>query len=454
MQNLLMPRLLVGVTIIVVIIMVVYSRNFHPKTWIPEIVIAPNIASGFYSSLIPAKCSGNISQTARNISSAVSCEVPSSGFRGWTNGVVTALRPKIERNCTKLFAGDEDEIKKIKAKSKKWKNELTDNELLKMTEKCSWVVDYFCDNMYTTTLERSFPIAYTFIVYDNPQQVLRLLKVLYRPTNVYLFHPDERSKLMVNLFQNLAACLTNVRVASRLIKVTWGKLSLLQAQLNCLQDLVHWRSEQPEQEKWKYVINLCGKEIPLKSTHTIVSYLAELNGTSSVIARHATDAYTRTRLRGKKVPHDYLFYKSMTYTALSYKFVHFLQTNSTAIELYHFFEGCAIPEEHYYATVYMIPGVPGGFNPSMKKSYFRVSMYTWLTGKQHKRCRGRNVHSICIVTVGDLRMVTEQHNDRALFHNKYFMQDDHTIMDCMEERLIETNKKEFRDDCNHTLTHA
>lgn len=450
-------KILVGGTIIVIFFMLIYShsRNFHANIWTPNISNSPVL--GLYNvihTVTDTKVATSTSAllfnhnftTVTQQAGGTDCEVPLAGFKGWNNRVVTALTPVIKRNCAKLFAGDQEEIKKIKGKSLTWNNDLTDRELLKMTGNCTWVRDYFHGNLYTTKLERSFPIAYSFVIYNSPQQVLRLFKYLYKPTNVYCIHPDKKSDQMVELFRNLVVCLENVIMPSNLMKVSWGHFSLLEAQLSCLTALVQWRLRQPEHKKWKYVINLCGKELPLVSTHTIAMSLSKLNGTSSIIARHATDSGTRSRLKGKKVPHNFLYYKSMTYVALSYKFAYFLLNNSTAIELHEFFMKCGIPEEHFYATVYMIPGVPGGFNPKMKDLYFRVSMYIWLTSRNHSPCVGKNVHSICVVTVGDLKLVLDKKR-RSLFHNKYFMEQDHTIMDCMEESLVVQNMKEFQDDC-------
>jgi hypothetical protein len=376
------------------------------------------------------------------------CEVPIEGFKSWKSGVVTALKPEIEKNCSKLFAGDREELKKVRTESRKWKNELSDKDLLKMTGNCTLVEEYFHDNLYTTYKERSFPVAYTFVVYDSSQQVLRLLKFLYRPVNVYCIHPDLKSPLIHSIFSNLATCLNNIIIPSNVLSVEWGHHSIMDAQMSCLADLVYWRFKQPEQMRWKYVINLCGKELPLLSTHTIVTLLSKLNGTSSIMAYpvRPTHVADLRRLQGQEIPYNLTYYKSMTYMALSYKFALFLLTNSTAIELRQFFRRSKIPEEHYYATVYMAPGIPGGFNSSKKHLLFRVADYIWLTNPHHRHCTGMNVHYICIVTVDDLKFITDVKR-HALFHNKYFMEQDHTIMDCMEQKLVEENKKEYVQDC-------
>ena len=34
------------------------------------------------------------------------------------------------------------------------------------------------------------------------------------------------------------------------------------------------------------------------------------------------------------------------------------------------------------------------------------------------------------------------------FHNKYFMEWDHTVMDCLEEQLVIRNKREYIKECS------
>ena len=54
--------------------------------------------------------------------------------------------------------------------------------------------------------------------------------------------------------------------------------SLMQAQLNCMDDLL----KRPN-GSWKYVINLCGREVPLKTNREIVESLAKLKGYSGLL---------------------------------------------------------------------------------------------------------------------------------------------------------------------------
>lgn len=418
----------------------IYSRTGHTMVQQPE--------TGLVSNMLGV-VGGDWIHTNSTANSGVSedCIAPPGGFRGWKNGVVTALKPEIDRNCAKIFARDKKQIGIINARNKNWSNPLSDEEFLNRTRDCAWVTDFFSNNLYITKLERSFPMAYSFVVHNSPQQVLRLMRFLYRPGNSYCVHPDPTSSpTFSGIFQNIAGCLENVIISSKIVKVRWGTNMLMEAAKNCREDLLEVRSKLPQERKWNYVINLCGKEIPLVTTHGIVSRLSKLNGISDIRTGEVHDNYNLRRLHNRTIPFNLTFYKSSTFMALSYQFAHFARTNAKAIELYKFFKKrCSMPEEHYYATLYHMTGVPGGFDPKISKDLFAVANAIWL-GKKIP-CMGTKVHAICVAAVGDLWFIMKKRETTdALFHNKYFMELDHTIMDCMEERLVEENKKEFKQD--------
>ena len=226
------------------------------------------------------------------------------------------------------------------------------------------------NNLYNTQLEVNFPVAFNFLVYDSPQQFLRLLRLLYRPQNVYCIHPDKKS-VFLSFYNNVSKCFHNIITATELMDVHWGEYTIMDAQMHCLSDLVNYREKQDKNNWWKYVINLCGKELPLHTTKDIVKKLVSMEGTSAVHTRPIPDSEWRTtkRLVNKTLPYDLTFYKSMTYTALSASFVTFLKRNNTAQSLYNFFRDSNFPEEHFYATLFHMPGTPGGYNGEKAKSY-------------------------------------------------------------------------------------
>lgn len=385
------------------------------------------------------------------------CVSPPQGYKAWSEGVITPIQPKVEKSCSKLIAGDKEESQKVKKAVEGWKSRVSYNQLLELSIDCSRLIDSFRANLYISKVERAFPIAFSFVVYDNLEQFLRLLRLLYRPGNVYCIHPDKKSEYY-QFFANIAHCFPNIIIARERVEVSWGAKSLLTAQMHCLADLDSYRMKQSKEKKWQYVVNLCGKELPLISVKEMVEKMSRMNTTSSIVGWPIpkSESWTMRRLRGKKLPYNLTYHKSMTYNALSVQFADFLLHNSTAKKLYNFFMDTDFPEEHFYATLFSMPGVPGGYDPNIpEEGYFEVGHYFWRTNQEEVKlpCYGETVHGICVVNFQDLPRIMEetQSGKTALFHNKYFMELDHVIMDCMEERIVAKNKREFKSDCPNTF---
>ena len=186
---------------------------------------------------------------------------------------------------------------------------VSDEDFLQKTVNCTWIREYFSNNLYTTKLVKSFPIAFIFLIHNSAYQVIRLLKLLYRPHNQYCIAIDKKSNVsFINIFRNIAKCLDNIHVASKLLEVKWGHKSIIQSQMQCYSDLLKIREKQAEEQRWKYVVNLCGKELPLNSNHEIVSHLVRLNGTSAVGARKIPSTEGGTYSRLKNGPCHILFH--------------------------------------------------------------------------------------------------------------------------------------------------
>ena len=196
---------------------------------------------------------------------------------------MTKLIPDIHANCTLLFKGDELEVKRVQNASNLWPiKEHTLNFTKWVKERnCTHYKNELEDNVYTTKDEVQFPLAFALIVHNSPFQVFRLLKVIYRPHNIYCIHYDIRaSMVMKQLFNNLATCFANIIIPSNVTEVHWGHHSLMEAQMNCFSDLMMNHHKYP----WRYVITLCVKELPLRTNREIVHLLKSLIRTSAVRA--------------------------------------------------------------------------------------------------------------------------------------------------------------------------
>ena len=121
-------------------------------------------------------------------------------------------------------------------------------------------------------VERDFPLAFALIVYKNVEQVERLLRSIYRPHNYYCLHIDKKTDNKTkNAFEAIAECFNNVFIVPNPVDVQWGKITVLQAELLCMQYL--WAAK-----SWKYYINLTGQEFPLKTNLEIVEILQAMDG--------------------------------------------------------------------------------------------------------------------------------------------------------------------------------
>ncbi len=389
------------------------------------------------------------------------CTAVPEDYQAWKTGIVTGMGSPIIKNCTKIIAGDQMESNRVQEMAQKWSEAYKDQlyskgaykSLLKQSQDCSWLKETLINNLYNTMLEREFPIAYVFLVYESPLQFLRLFKILYKPQNSYCIHADAKSPFR-EFYRNIIKCLDNVIASSKLFDVRWSVHTMMEAQVQCFSDLVDLRERQTENMKWNYVINLCSKELPLHTTKEMVQMIQSMKGTSSMVAWPIpkTEWWTIKRLRERPIPYNLTFYKSMAYNALSADFATFMVKDPQAQKVFQFFKDTDFPEEHFYPVLFHMPGAPGGYNPDISKDgYFEVGHYFWRTNQAELAlpCFGITVHGICVVNHADLpRIMRETKNGAmALFHNKYFMEKNHVVMDCMEEMIVAKNKLEYKEDC-------
>ena len=394
-----------------------------------------------------------------------------AGIKSWRSEVITQLQPPVEKNCGLLQSGNRNEISRVKNALKSWSDSESEQQWIQRMGNCSNVIEEFSNNFYISQEEINFPLAYIFIVYTNARQVVRLLKAIYRPHNVYCIHPDARQgEGFARVFRQISKCLDNVFVASKLINVYYQHHTIMDSQLICMEDLLKY-----EPQRWKYVINLCGRELPLKTNREIVSSLKRLKGASAVdsvlLGRKAhvwEDRFTHkialnytsgriyyTSQKAGHPPHHIKIYKSFNFIAATRPFVDFILHSRKAIDFRNYLKELKIPEEHFYASLSRLPEAPGWTPMGGNIAVPVVDQYIWLNSagrprKYHQVCEGKAVHFICILTVGDLPEIYRLgvNNPRPhFFFNKYFMEDDHVVIDCMEERLVKQNKLEYKRDC-------
>ena len=310
-----------------------------------------------------------------NSTFTTSCILPSGGFQSWRQGVVSVIQPlSIQRKCLLLFGHNETEAERIKIanlNSKALVYESTNTYEIDAQDCSVWREEFNDKLFYTSEEEKAFPLAFSFVVNRNPQQFIRLIKSIYRPHNIHCIHVDKKSSSFTkNIVNNLTNCIPNIIVPQQSVSVYRGHISIVTAQMRCIKQLYSMRSKYP----WKYVITLCGMELPLRTNKEMVRMLQLLNGTSAIRADLTSlDEMTR-RFKYKQVlvanaikpkktknildplPYNITVYKSSAYNGLSVKFVEYLLHDKVAKEVYEYMKYVGVPEEHYVATLFMLPG--------------------------------------------------------------------------------------------------
>ena len=387
-------------------------------------------------------------------------------IRSWMGDeLVTAVHPPVEANCQLLKDGDHTEQKRVLNELKNWTNSETVDEFYTKIQNCSYIRDLLSsDNFYISDTERNFSLAYIILFYDNPQQIMRFLRVIYRPHNVYCLHPDgSATKTLIQAFRKVASCFDNIFVPDELVSVTYKHISMVDAQLKCLHHLVN----DYQHFQWKYASILCGKELPFYSNRVLVEKLMELDGDSLVNAYKIPDIDHWERFsshfrvtngemsaydsRSDEMPFGMQMYKSLNYISASHQFAIFLLTNPKVKALHRYMSTALMPDEEFYATAYMLPEAPTAHRSyesklSLVKTFFLPPHF-------EGTCTGKPVHMSCVL---DVRAIPLFHSEKStiIFFNKYFMEYDHVVMDCMEKRIVEQNKLEYKRDKSIQCVHS
>ncbi|KAF5896747.1 beta-1,3-galactosyl-O-glycosyl-glycoprotein beta-1,6-N-acetylglucosaminyltransferase 4, partial [Clarias magur] len=279
-------------------------------------------------------------------------------------------------DCTAIYQLDPVEIGKSLEIRRRDIVELDDESVVSFTEDCSkYLSARGYNGIPVTNEERDFPLAYSLVVHKNMPMVERIIRAIYAPHNIYCIHYDQKSsKSFIAGVENLAKCFPNIFIASKLESVQYAHITRLRADLNCLSDLM--RSE----VKWKYAINLCGQDFPLKSNYELVQELKMLKGANMLESSRPSELKrqrfsfqhelkdvpyeyqklpVRTTAAKSPPPHDIEMFIGSAYFVLSRDFVQYVQTSQLAKDFFEWSADTYSPDEHFWATLARVPGVPG-----------------------------------------------------------------------------------------------
>ncbi|KAK3608207.1 hypothetical protein CHS0354_039223 [Potamilus streckersoni] len=349
-------------------------------------------------------------------------------------------------DCRRIIEGHKEEI----AMATTWmtnhsKNTISNAEYLNLTSDCkAYKRERGLIDFIVTEDEEQFPIAYSILMYQEVEQMERLLKAIYRLQNIYCIHVDLSSpKEVHNAVNAITGCFDNVFVVSKKETVIYAGFTRLQADINCMADLLQTNVE------WKYFINLPSQQYPIKTNQEIVKILQIYNGANDIegITGNRMLPYRfkyvhkyvpqdkgkatiyKTNITKSDPPHNISIVKGSAYGIFSRNFVRFIIYDEKARDFLEWCKEVYSPDEYYWATLNHNPhlNAPGGFTgPPEEKRWLAVF------AKWGEPCQGKYVRGVCVFGVGDLHELVAR---EELFVNKFHLTYQPLALDCLEEWL-------------------
>ncbi|CAH8825611.1 unnamed protein product [Trichobilharzia szidati] len=295
--------------------------------------------------------------------------------------------------------------------------------------------------------EKEFPLAFSLAVHENIRPVSRLLRLIYRPNNLYCIHVDSKSpQVFYDEVMALANCFGgNVIVVNRSesVVVRWGYYSILEVFLLCADKLMR-----SDQVKWKYILNVSGQELPLRTNWELVAALKAINGWNIVDNSGSKDNHERWPNWNFSFPIHWI--KGSFYMALSRDFVNFYQTNSKAREILSVMKAerhlMKHPDELYFPTLVYNPslGAPGACEEfylsggSDPRATYVGRYVNWL----FRRCKhGKSRHGVCLIGLYLSQFIPTR---MEFFANKFREEFQPIAYDCTEHYVMQKILREMR----------
>ncbi|XP_073474982.1 beta-1,3-galactosyl-O-glycosyl-glycoprotein beta-1,6-N-acetylglucosaminyltransferase 3-like [Aquarana catesbeiana] len=360
------------------------------------------------------------------------------------------------KNCTKIIEGDLEEVKQTlldKLDIKKRQVISNDTDYINQTKDCATFKKLKKYVLFSlSNEERHYPIAYSMVIHGDIELFERLLRSIYTPQNIYCVHVDRKSPdIFHQAVQAIASCFDNVFVASKLERVVYASWSRVQADLNCMEDLLNSTVE------WKYLINTCGADFPLKTNAEIVTALKLLKGKNNMESEqppehkkvrweyhyNVTDYITKTGVRKNPPPLNVPIFSGNAYIVVTREFVKSLFKTDFAREFMDWAKDTYSPDEFLWATLHRVPWMPGSVPQHRKYDTSDLNALARLVkwaghegdikkGSPYSACTGKHRRSVCVYGTGDLHWMLQQHH---FFANKFDPNIDDNVIQCLEEHL-------------------
>ncbi|CAH8473820.1 Beta-1,3-galactosyl-O-glycosyl-glycoprotein beta-1,6-N-acetylglucosaminyltransferase [Schistosoma haematobium] len=290
--------------------------------------------------------------------------------------------------------------------------------------------------------EEQFPLAFSIAIHQSNKQVSRLLRLIYRPHNLYCIHVDSKSpKTFYDEVLNSAKCFgPNVIVVNRSesVNVQWGYFSILEVFLLCADKLLN-----NTDYMWKYILNLTGQELPLRTNWELVAALKAINGSN--VVEGLGPRFNRNRWPNKKFEFPIVWNKGSFYMALKRELIQFYKTDSKSQKILDAIKAekhlRKHPDELYFPTLNYDPqfGAPGAcINNNNSSSPFIARYVIWGMEKCVSQYTRR---SVCIIGKAHLPFIPSR---MEFFVNKFQEDFQPIAYDCIEYYIMNKVIKEMQ----------
>ncbi|XP_002733438.1 beta-1,3-galactosyl-O-glycosyl-glycoprotein beta-1,6-N-acetylglucosaminyltransferase-like [Saccoglossus kowalevskii] len=343
-------------------------------------------------------------------------------------------------NCANLINGRVENRKEVTSIAKSLASRIrNDSDYKHLTKNCTSFAHkrgYYSKPVTNEELE--FPLAFGIYIYRSVYQVEQLLRIIYRYHNVYCIHIDENSSSeFKTIILSIARCFENIVLAPIFYPIKWGSMNIVRAELVCQKELLL------KNKSWKYYLNVCGQDFPLKTNLEIVRILQLYGGKNDI----QTSAYVdEVRAKfvyvedEKSIENTWLIkseprptaikriHKGSLFVALARRFVFFLQNSKISKDWLNWLNDSYIPDESFTQTLARLPNAPGG--PNNHESPEMLTRYVLWNGEV--KCDGYWYHDVCVFSWRHLQIYPSRHE---LFANKFFPDYDPIVTNCLEELL-------------------
>ncbi|RNA37404.1 beta-1-3-galactosyl-O-glycosyl-glyco beta-1-6-N-acetylglucosaminyltransferase-like [Brachionus plicatilis] len=226
-------------------------------------------------------------------------------------------------------------------------------------------------------LDHDFPIAFSILVHSNAEQVERLIRSIYQPQNIYCIHIDTKSnQAFHDAIQSIADCFDNIFITTKTENILYGGFSRLQADINCLKDLLmldklikfNKNLKNKRFVDWKYAFNLVGTEFLLRTNEELVKIFKMYNGSNEItILKTNRELHRRIKVewvedfqkfrlintgRNKSAaPHGYVITYGFSTYVISKNFAKYVIFDRRAQDLLEWVRTTWAPDEIYWSTL-------------------------------------------------------------------------------------------------------